>query len=199
LGWKDPGKGLQWWYRNDQQDLDDPRLQLLKQVWSSERQLELLAAWYWVGGGPGYGFFWGTSGESEMPNIERRRGELFLGDTWWREFEQRWLSKAGGFPKPYLRGSNALHLGHSGLSSSDRPGVLLHSRAEERKAVLLLEEARGWYAQLMRYGAELPTLGQHSWHVDVVVKPMGWLGTFRRSWVTGLWFQGRHLIHAAGN
>lgn len=51
----------------------------------------------------------------------------------------------------------------------------------------------------MKYGATLPSLGTGSWHVDVVVKPMGWLGTFRRSWVTGLWFQGRHLIHAAGN
>jgi hypothetical protein len=37
------------------------------------------------------------------------------------------------------------------------------------------------------------------WTVDVVVEPWGWLGTFRRSPVTGLWYQGRHGVHLAGN
>ena len=199
LGWADPGKGLQWWYRNKQDDLGDPRLQLLKQVWNSEGQLDLLAVWYWVTGGPGYGFFWGKAGESEMPAIEERRGEDFLGDSWWRDFERRHAGQGFSPSDPYNGGGNTFHLGHSGISCSDLPGSLMHSRTDERKAVLLLDEARGWYPQLMKYGATLPPLEKSSWHVEVVVKPLGWLGTFRRSWVTGRWFQGRHMIHAAGN
>lgn len=34
-----------------------------------------------------------------------------------------------------------------------------------------------------------------TWRVDVVVRPVGYLGTFRRSRTTGLWFSGRHRHH----
>lgn len=42
LGWSDPGKGLQWWYKEGKADLGDTRLQLLTQVRDSEGQLGLL-------------------------------------------------------------------------------------------------------------------------------------------------------------
>jgi hypothetical protein len=37
-----------------------------------------------------------------------------------------------------------------------------------------------------------------SWRVDVVCQPLGWLGTFRRSRRSGLWFTGRHRWHELG-
>jgi hypothetical protein len=66
-------------------------------------------------------------------------------------------------------------------------------------AVLLLEGYLGWYRTLHVRGTDLPTTpGCRSWHVDVVCKPLGWLGTYRRSWVTGRWFAGRHRWHEFG-
>ncbi len=193
FGWRDPGAGLQWWYRNAQEDLGDPRLILLKQMWNSEGQLDLLAAWCW---------------ENE-PGHDARRGQDFLGSKWWTAFERKHVKQRVYDHDPFNGGYNPLHLGHSGHlpSSTHNPNIaaiansgnLLQSDLKERKAVLVLEEARGWYDLLMHYGAKLPSLGNRSWHVDVVVKPMGWLGTLRQSRQTGLWFQGRHLIHAAGN
>jgi hypothetical protein len=61
-----------------------------------------------------------------------------------------------------------------------------------------LDEAQAWYRQLLLHGRELPELGVTSWRIDVVVKPLGSLGTFRRSSRTRLWFQGTHTVHMAG-
>lgn len=38
-----------------------------------------------------------------------------------------------------------------------------------------------------------------SWRIDVICKQIGWLGTYRRSRVTGYWFAGKHSIHMAGH
>ena len=193
LGWRDPGAGLQWWYRNDMEDLGDPRLVLLKQIWNSEGQLDLLAAWCW---------------ENE-PGHDARRGQDFLGSDWWSAFESRHVKQRVYSHDPYNGGYNPLHLGHSGhlpsngegpfVKSTKNSGTLLHSDSKDRKAVLVLDQASQWYDQLMCNGAELPSIGNRSWHVDVIVKPIGWLGSFRQSRMTGLWFQGRHHIHQQGN
>lgn len=63
----------------------------------------------------------------------------------------------------------------------------------------MLDSASGWPAQLRRLGDTLPKSGSHSWKVDVVVKPIGWVGAFRQSRETGRWFSGRHSIHMFGN
>ena len=41
-------------------------------------------------------------------------------------------------------------------------------------------------------------LGDRSWYVDVIAKPVGWFVTFRQSRLTKFWFQGKHSIHEAG-
>lgn len=55
-----------------------------------------------------------------------------------------------------------------------------------------------WYSDLMERGDALPTTGIQSWKVDVFVKPVGFLGTYRKSFDTGLWFTGQHRHHLAG-
>lgn len=52
---------------------------------------------------------------------------------------------------------------------------------------------------MQAFGGGLPPVGGHSWHVEVFDRETGWLGLFRQSRVTVLWFQGRHSLHAAGN
>ncbi|MGY1813280.1 hypothetical protein [Blastococcus sp. SYSU D00820] len=69
----------------------------------------------------------------------------------------------------------------------------------QRDAHLVLDTYCGWYATLARLGAELPirTDGR-SWRVHVTVKPVGFLGIYRRSTKTGRWFSGRHAHHMFG-
>lgn len=62
------------------------------------------------------------------------------------------------------------------------------------RAVLLLERYVGWYRTLTEEG---PQLG--ATQVDVVVKPVGWLGTFERSPLTGIWYSGDHDLHMMGH
>ena len=38
-----------------------------------------------------------------------------------------------------------------------------------------------------------------SWRIDVFCKQIGWLGTYRRSRITGYWFAGKHNTHIAGH
>ena len=63
---------------------------------------------------------------------------------------------------------------------------------------MVLENMIGWYHELSNVEGYLPTLKNQSWYVDVFVKPVGWLGTFRRSRATGLWFSGQHRFHTPG-
>jgi hypothetical protein len=47
FGWARPDRGLRWWY-DAGKPTDDPRLQLLSQVWDADRQLDWFAAWLWT-------------------------------------------------------------------------------------------------------------------------------------------------------
>lgn len=43
------------------------------------------------------------------------------------------------------------------------------------------------------------TLVERSWYVNVFDRQYGYLGLFRQSRETGLWFQGKHNVHIKGN
>jgi hypothetical protein len=40
---------------------------------------------------------------------------------------------------------------------------------------------------------------QSEWRVEVVVEPVGWLGTYQRSPEMGYWYSGTHDLHLVGN
>lgn len=68
------------------------------------------------------------------------------------------------------------------------------------RATLVLENGTPWYAALKRAGDRLPQRPDgRSWRVDVVSKDFGYIGEFRKSRVTGLWFSGKHSSHMLGN
>ena len=52
----------------------------------------------------------------------------------------------------------------------------------------------GWFRALLDAADELANCA-----VDVIVASVGYLGTFRRSPVTGLWHTGTHQLHLQGN
>lgn len=79
-------------------------------------------------------------------------------------------------------------------------GAELLRDESQGRAVFIAERYAAWYAQLHDVAATLvPRHDGRSWRVDVVVKPVGWLGTYRLSRLTGRWFAGPHSIHEWGS
>jgi hypothetical protein len=119
------------------------------------------------------------------------------------EPEDRWHLAADG-------GGDPLHLGHvldhllGGPEFESLPpliGRIIHGppTAPHRDASLLLDRYAGWYGTLARLGSQLPDRPDgRSWQVHVTVAPLGHLGTYRRSRVTGRWFTGQHKWHMLG-
>ncbi|MBY5162100.1 hypothetical protein [Salsipaludibacter albus] len=68
---------------------------------------------------------------------------------------------------------------------------------DSRQRVLLVDAYAGWYRRLTKVSPDR-TPDDRSVRVDVVCKPIGWLGTYRRSKETGGWFRGRHRWHVLG-
>ncbi|TFD51099.1 hypothetical protein E3T43_17030 [Cryobacterium sp. Hh7] len=90
--------------------------------------------------------------------------------------------------------------GHSGEGGKADPtsSISVISRSEWR-AVFLTSTMEAWYFDLDKQAKKLDDIGQRALKVDVIVRPVGFLGTFRRPSVTGLWFTGRHRNHTPGN
>jgi len=94
----------------------------------------------------------------------------------------------------------ATHITNAWLVGWDKTeSSIAITNKQKRTAALVCETANGWYGDLTRLGASLPDIGNNSWHVDVFVKSIGFMGTFRKSRVTNRWFVGRHAVHMLGN
>jgi hypothetical protein len=105
---------------------------------------------------------------------------------------------------PFYGGSNPLHLGHSaefGMAyvGDEDSQPILHSNPKDRRALLIASSIHHWRRNLLNMGGQLPKLGDHSWHVEVFDRQVGYLGLFRQSRLTGKWFMGKHRAHLAGN
>lgn len=177
LGWTDPGTGLAWWYGQGREGSLSPHLALVNRIWNSADKLDYYAAWAWKSHGT---------------------KEPYPTDEWWRQFESRSEQKGHN---PFHGGTNPLHLGHSdhfGLDRVDPDRSRLHFDPETREAVLVVNRLGSWRRDLQTAGEKLPDLGEHSWHVEIFDRQTGYLGLFRRSRVTGIWFQGKHTIHLRG-
>jgi hypothetical protein len=200
LGWARPDRGLWWWYQNGK-PVDDLRLELLAEVFDRDGQLDWFAAWLW--NSP----YWLVEHSREIPSS-------FHELTGWSDsgalpsVDREWIdarlqdADSSGIHNPFSGGSDPLHLSvHCAgpLNDVGQPSLpLLNAGKNRRRAVLTLTSMQGWYATLCNEANSLPPLAEGSWHVDVFVMPTGWLGTFRRSRTTGLWYSGRHRFHVPG-
>ena len=189
LGWRSPAQGLAWWYQQGQPTADSPLLRLVNQLWGGQMALDYYSAWVWQSSDP-------TTGET--------LSEGFPGRDWWEEFRSR---PRPVWHDPYHGGQNALHLGHSdfnpfgGIEGQwDLPSAWeLFFDEATRRVVVIVNHIGVWRDALVRVEGRLPDLGNHSWYVDIFNQQAGHLGTFRKSRVTGRWFQGKHSIHMVGN
>ena len=121
-------------------------------------------------------------------------------DTAWRSVNQKvttWSAYAPGEGHP-------LHLSHHTMAPIDTPDdegrvTWLTGSEADRRGVLVVDRYAGWYRTLAHLGSSLPALsGNRSWRVDVICTPIGHLGTYRRSRLTGRCFSTRHRVHQAG-
>lgn len=109
---------------------------------------------------------------------------------------EKWLANWGG-------GSDPMHLsGHiyAPLVDAQSATRITHAATDGSntpRAVMITPAYVGWYAALRAYPG--PTrLEGHDLRIDVVCPVFGWLGQYRRSAATGLWFRGRHETHMLG-
>ena len=197
LGWSHPGLGLARYYeRSPLEAGTHPLLSLFGEVWNSRHELDLLAMWVWTS----YHRM-GSGLESLMNPGERLPipADLPVQPTasWMEGFRRRFTETTVPGLHPYQGGSNPLHLGYNlALERSQSPGELILGDPERREARFLHPTMEGWYAGLHDQCAEAGALG---WRVDVVVPGFGWVGRFRRSPATGLWYRGSHEEHLLGN
>lgn len=194
LGWSNPGKGLLWWYEQDKDTIDDPRLAILKELWDDHQQLELLASWFWSPNSlPFWNFFAPLTKDADpalCPPMLYTRDHQF-----WNDFYRKYPNEKPGAPYPEGNGLHLVHFGALWGEPQTHSSLKKVSRAD-RRATLVIPEWPGWYAVLRKECRHLGVLG---WTIDVVVAGIGWLGSYRRSPVTGLWYQGKHYVHLAGN
>jgi hypothetical protein len=193
FGWTRPDRGLRWWY-DAGKPVDDPRFQLIAQIWDADGQLDLFAAWLWTTP------HMGTEQLVAITGFQSENQPVGVDRQWLQEVQRR--ADALNVPSPCIGGWDPLHLNyHLDGPLSQIPGKpkLLRSPRQDRHATLLVDSMSGWYRALIEQGVTLPNIGARSWHVDVVVRPVGWMGTFRQSRITGIWFAGRHCHHVIGN
>ena len=193
LGWASPDRGLRWWY-DQGKPVDDPTLSLISEVWDRDGSLDVYLAWL-LQGRPVFldpesvtSAEWPSVLEPLAPRWERWVGEV------------RSTAALSGL-RHFTGGWDPLHLtGNWGEGGEPDPQstISMVSRSE-RRAVFLTNTMDAWHFDLEKQAKQLPDIGQRFWRVDVIVRPVGFLGTYRRSSVTGLWFTGRHRTHAAGN
>jgi hypothetical protein len=169
--------------------LDSPHLKLVRELWDRNQQLDYYAAW---------SFIKGASIGFELLSSTQHLAErsLFHDQEWWATFLRRPIPNG---PNAFFGGTNPLHLGHSEWFGEEKGASELYIDAGSRKAVLIVNSIAGWKYDLRDAGDKLPDVGDRSWHVELYDRQTGYLGLFRRSRITGLWFQGKHSVHLRGN
>lgn len=191
FGWTRHDRGLRWWY-DAGRPTDDPRLALLDAVWARDGNLIAYAEWFhsrldWFH----------EQALTAWTSLDRSVDELT--PAWERDFREA-RSRAQGDLALTPHGKHLEAGDHSaGPTATDYTATLVVVPNAERRAIYAAESPRGWYRGLVELGEKLPALSNASWRVEVYVRQIGFLGVFRRSRVTGLWFSGRHRFHTVGN
>lgn len=197
LGWSHPELGLMRWY-DMEKPTDDATLALVSEIWDRDGHLDVYLAWLILLQrklGPTAFLEAGGVGTTNTASTD-------LSGPWevWLEktIEQSSRTPAPWFP--LTGGWDELHLTrHPGEEGRPDPeATLTVVDATQAQAVYLTGAMDAWNGDLRRRIKTLPP-SPRSWRVEVIVRSVGSLGTFRRSRATGLVFTGRHRYHALGN
>ena len=189
FGWRKPGLGLKWW-EDAGRPCDDDRFALIDQTWLADGLMQWFEAWVQHQS-------FGLRGEWRSSDMS---SHLLVPETQSRHLEQ--LDDDIALVLPFGSGTDRLHLAShlgSDWGTSELDELILDSEGGPR-GVLFTDRVQTFRNFLNRAPAlqdEHPS--GRSWRIDVICKQIGWLGTYRRSRVTGYWFAGKHSIHMVGH
>ena len=200
FGWSRHDKGLVAWLEGGM-PLEDPRFALVEQVWGRDGALDRYLQWclsneHWR--------------DSPLSPWLRTRDDapatVGVGlSTRLRAAVQTHGSDSSTGVSPHGQHlEDGLHIGGPARSTEEIGAPEPRARftivdRKARRAVIECASVHGWYRELADRTGGLSAEAGASWRVDVYVKPIGYLGSYRRSWATGLWFAGQHRWHAIGN
>lgn len=198
LGWKDVGRGMAAWYSDGKPTSESAVLALIQHIWGADDLIDYYAAWAWKPADACYMAPQSVSPNGEPSPTWLAENSCWHDEDWWRAFvRRRWVNHYD----PFYGGTDSLHLSnHTGRENqipSERP--LMEYSVAHRTGVLVTEGLNHWIADLEVLQDRLPPLKDRSWHVEVFDRRTGWLGTYRRSRVTGRWFLGKHSVHMMGS
>jgi hypothetical protein len=200
FGWQYPALGMRWWV-DQGRPANDVRFALIRQTWASDGQFDAFLSYIWqIPAMPWPSFPLGpgvadpNSDGARMPSFEP------LADrSWIRETNE----KFAGFSVSGLhleQGHVADWLNSAEFMKPNSNCELTLDVSGEPRGTLIAENLGGWYRYLHESEAlQSDHPSGRSWRIDVVVKPVGYLGNFRRSRETGRWFAGPHSLHVVGN
>jgi len=198
FGWTRHDRGLRWWY-DAGKPTDDPRFALLDEVWERDESLARYAEFAWDRPNHVPPYLITSSNPSYLPPEKddmdaewtTRYREIAVGNP------GKWGPQSTGYPHG-LHLEMGTHL--DGGDPGDDTGIKHFYEPDAPKDVtLILPGFRGWYQELMTVGDKLDVLQAPGARVKLFTRSNGFLGEYRRSWETGLWFAGQHRHHSVGN
>jgi hypothetical protein len=199
FGWQYPALGLRWWVDQGMPD-DDDRFSLIKQTWYSDGQFDAFLVFLWRNPAlrwPSFSLGPGVV-DSDSPGARVPAFEPLVDEDWLRDTELKFSNfRVSGLHLEHHI-ADALNL-HEDSQSREKCRLVLDASGEPR-GTLIAEDLAGWY-RFLHVSERLQTNDSsgRSWRIDVIVKKVGFLGTFRRSRDTGRWFAGPHRFHVVGN
>lgn len=187
FGWRSPAHGLKWWHEAGR-PCDDDRFALIEQTWLADGFLRWFEAWV-----QNWNF---NSRAWAIESLEVDNSHLLVSRAEIERLQQVEGQLGWRILPPE---ADSLHLTMHVQGNSGNTELIL-DRDGGPRGVLFVERI-GCFREVLDRDAELQ--GDHpsgrSWRIDVICKQIGWLGTYRRSRVTGYWFAGKHSIHMAGH
>jgi hypothetical protein len=198
LGWREVGKGMANWYSAGKPTENSPVLALVKHVWGANDALDYYAAWAWKPKDSGW-LSTQTADAADAPSPSwLAKHSKWNNENWWRNFIRPGRIQSHD---PFFGGTDSLHLSAHTGREDQTPSLKPVVRWDpiDRHCILLTEGLGHWLADVDSLPKKLPSIGEHSWHVDVFDRKTGWLGLFRQSRLTDTWFTGKHSVHMLGN
>lgn len=194
LGWADPGLGAERWLAADLPVVCNAT-RVLWEWWGED--VRALSAMQDSRGTPGRA----ASEIEDALRIEPRTPQALPGSLI-KASPPSWISLMAGGDDPLHLGAHAVAalVGRAGYDDQTRrfesPSIAFDD--EQGSGALVLPAYVGWYRQLHETGERLERQRGIGLRLDVVVRPIGWLGTYERSKTTGRWYACSHDTHLLG-
>lgn len=184
LRWRHPDIGL-WRWRHEGQSFDDPVLRTLDQRYGTD--LDLMLAWLTSEGSY---LNHGEASAVRFPLEMKRHCDMVRSSE----------AYAGSFGQDH----DGHHLGYhvqpmeipAQVSVVPAAGAMVAGSAID--VIVTADRFHDAFSTLRDGGIAAQTSGR-STRVALFWPSGGWLGNYRCSRTTGLWFRGRHTVHALGN